>query len=150
MQRGVPTPMERGEIAKVISLATTYTALTMSEDEGEQRTALRQWLQERLAEVERERERIITLLEVIDMATTDRPSAEGAASTRLTLSDVRDALGRDVTDMLNIQVDGTVAVIRRRQFLERAVWDGITEKVRRLNGNWISAGEDSRWEIELT
>jgi hypothetical protein len=150
VQRAVPNPMERGVCAKVLSLATTYTVLTMSEDEGEQRAALRQWLQGRLAEVEQERERIITLLEVLDMAATDRPSAKGAASTRLTLSNVRDALGREFTDLLDIQVEGDVVVIRRRQFLERAVWDEITEKVRRLNGNWISAGEDSRWEIALT
>jgi hypothetical protein len=150
VRREVPNPREVVENAKAISMVTTYTVSTMSEDEGEQRAALKQWLQDRLAEVERERERLTALLEVIDMAAADQPSVEVEPSTGLTLSDVRDALGRDFTDLLDIQVEGTVVVIRRRQFLERAVWDAITEKVRRLNGNWISAGEDSRWEIGRT
>lgn len=146
----MPDPIEGDAFAKAISLATTYNLLTMNEDTGEQRTALRQWLQDRLAELDQERERIVTLLEVVDMAATDRPSATGAVRTRLALSDIRDALGQDFADLLDIQLEGTIVVIRRRQFLDRAVWDAITEKVRRLNGSWISAGEDSRWEIVLS
>lgn len=130
-------------------MVTKYNVLTMSEDEVEKRAKLKQWLQDRLAEVERERERISELLEVIDMAATDQPSANVASSTGLTLSDIRDVLSRDFTDLLDIQAEGTVVVIRRRLFLERAVWNAVTERVRSFNGSWISAGEDSRWEIEL-
>ena len=71
-------------------MATTYNVLTMSKDEVEKRIELKQWLQDRLAEVERERERISELLEVIDMAATDQPSANVASSTGLTLNDIRE------------------------------------------------------------
>ena len=130
-------------------MVTKYNVLTMSEDEVEKRIELKQWLQDRLAKVEQERERISGLLEVIDMAATDQPSANVASSTGLTLSYIRDVLSRDFTDLLDIQAEGTVVVIRRRLFLERAVWNAVTERVRSFNGSWISAGEDSRWEIEL-
>jgi hypothetical protein len=41
-------------------------------------------------------------------------------------------------------------MIRRKQYLERETWLAVNAKVDEVGGCWISAGEDSRWEIPIT
>lgn len=52
--------------------------------------------------------------------------------------------------VLEFLQEENVIVIRRKQYLERDAWLAINAKDDELNGRWISAGEDSRWEIPVT
>jgi hypothetical protein len=53
----------------------------------------------------------------------------------------------DQLEVLEFSQEENVIVIRRKQYLERDTWLAINAKVDEVGGRWMSAGEDSRWEI---
>lgn len=121
----------------------------MSKEEMERLLGVKTWLQEEISDIAGEKERLKTLLRVVDMAMGELPIIEIGPKPELTLAEIKRALGSGFTEFLDFSQKGNVIAIRSKRFLERDVWLAVTDMDRQLNGRWISAGEDSRWEIYL-
>lgn len=119
----------------------------MDKEGIEELLEVKDWLQEEISEVDEEK--LKALLRVIDRALAELPTVEVKPKTGAALAEIKRVFESEVAKFLEFTQRGNVVVIRRIRFLERSVWLAVTEKVRPLNGRWISAGEDSRWEIYL-
>jgi hypothetical protein len=53
-------------------------------------------------------------------------------------------------EVLKFTEDDNVIAIQLKQHLERDTWRAINAKVDELGGRWVSACEESRWEIPST
>jgi sugar-specific transcriptional regulator TrmB len=110
---------------------------------------VKKWLQERLGELKEEKEKLETLLKAIEPTEVEESSTYIEPKMQITINDVKKKLGRELTEVLDFEQKGNIITIRRNRFLDRNVWRSATQKIQEFNGRWISAGEDSRWEIEL-
>jgi hypothetical protein len=110
---------------------------------------MRTWLQEALLRNEQDKQQLTTFLSTIDTLLGSQPRAEAEHTPQVTIAEVKRVFDDELLKVLEITQEDPVIVIRRKQFLERDVWLTVNAKVDELNGHWISAGEDSRWEIPI-
>lgn len=110
---------------------------------------MRAWLHEALLRNEVDRQKLTAFLEIVNGVLQSPPSTEGEVTSGITVAEAMRVFDDDQLEVLEFSQDKQVIVIRRKQYLERNVWLAINAKVDELDGRWVSAGEDSRWEIPV-
>jgi hypothetical protein len=111
---------------------------------------MRVWLHEALMRNEVDKQKLTAFLETVNGLLESPPRTEEESQPEIKLAEVRRVFDDDQLAVLEFSQDGQVIAIRRKQYLERDTWLAINAKVDELGGRWVSAGEDSRWEILLT
>jgi hypothetical protein len=111
---------------------------------------MRAWLHEALMRNEVDKQKLTGFLDIInELLERPPPSMADETTPGVSLADVRRVFDDDQLNVLEFSQEENVIAIRRKQYLERDVWLAINAKVDELGGRWVSAGEDSRWEISI-
>jgi hypothetical protein len=110
---------------------------------------IKTWLQEYLSKMEQDKQQLNMFIESIDQLVEKEARIEEVPPTTVTLEQVRHVFDDDLLNVLEFSQEGNTIVIQQQQFLERNIWLRINAKVDEINGHWVSAGEDSRWEIPV-
>ena len=119
----------------------------MSTEITDELVKMRAWLHEALLRNEVDKQKLTAFLETINGLLESPPRTEGEITSGVTVAEVMRVFEDDQLEVLEFSQDENVITIRRKQYLERDTWLAITAKVDEVGGRWISAGEDSRWEI---
>lgn len=64
------------------------------------------------------------------------------------IAKVKETIDEWVEDVDITEEDSSVVVVPK-SFLEKDVWYKINDALKSLNGEWVSAGKESRWIIKL-
>lgn len=111
---------------------------------------MRAWLHEALLRNEVDKQKLTAFLDIVN-GLLERPQPiEGEVTSGITVAEIMRVFDDDQLKVLEFTQEGNVIVIRRKQYLERETWLAINAKIDEIGGRWISAGEDSRWEISIT
>jgi hypothetical protein len=110
---------------------------------------MRAWLHEALMRNEVDKQKLTAFLETINALLESTPRTEDISTTRITVAEVKRVFDDDHFTVLEFSHEENIITIRRKQYLERDTWLAINAKVDEVGGRWISAGEDSRWEIPI-
>ena len=108
---------------------------------------MRAWLHEALLRNEVDKQKLTAFLETINALLEHPPRTEDKVTTKITSAEIMRVFNDDQLDVLEFSQEEHVIVIQRKQYLERETWLAINAKVDEVGGRWISAGENSRWEI---
>ena len=108
---------------------------------------MRAWLHEALMRNEVDKQKLTAFLETVNGLLKRPPPTEDTSAPEITLAEVKRVFDDDQLAVLEFAQEDQVIVIRRKQYLERDTWLAINAKVDEVGGHWISAGENSRWEI---
>jgi hypothetical protein len=108
---------------------------------------MRAWLHEALLRNEVDKQKITAFLEIINELLERPPPTESESISGITVAEVKRVFDDDQLAVLEFSQEEHAISIRRKQYLERDTWLAINAKVDEVGGRWISAGEDSRWEI---
>jgi hypothetical protein len=108
---------------------------------------MRAWLHESLMRNEVDKQKLTAFLEIINGLLESPSPTEDISQPEIDLAEVMRVFEDDHLEVLEFSQAENVIAIRRKQYLERDTWLTINAKVDELGGRWISAGEDSRWEI---
>ena len=111
---------------------------------------MRAWLHEALLRNEVDKHKLTAFLETINKSLKSPPQSEDASTSEITVAEIKQVFDNDQLEVLEFSQVANIIAIRRKQYLERDMWLAINTKVDELGGRWISAGEDSRWEISTT
>ena len=110
---------------------------------------MRAWLHEALLRNEVDKQKLTAFLDIVN-GFLERPShIEDESPLQIALAEVMRVFDDDQLAVLEFTQEQNVVVIRRKQYLERDTWLAINAKVDEVGGRWVSAGEDSRWEISI-
>jgi hypothetical protein len=107
------------------------------------------WLQESLLRNEVDKLKLTAFLETIDSLLNSTTRTEGESTSEITVAEVKRVFDDELLNVLEFSQEDHVIIIRRKQYLERNTWLAINTKVDELGGRWVSAGENSRWEISI-
>jgi len=66
------------------------------------------------------------------------------------ISNIREAIGPDITKLLEFEPKIDKLIIKRKRYLDTSQWTTVNYAVRKLGGEWISAGKDSHWKISVS
>jgi hypothetical protein len=110
---------------------------------------MRAWLHEALLRNEVDRQKLTAFLETVNGLLERPPHPESEVTSGITVAEIRRVFDDEQLAVLEFSQDEHVITIRRKQYLERETWLAINAKVDELTGRWISAGEDSCWEIPI-
>jgi hypothetical protein len=111
---------------------------------------MRAWLHEALMRNEVDKQKLTAFLDIVNGFLASPPCTEGDVASGITFAEIMRVFDDDQIEVLEFSQDENIIVIRRKQYLERDVWLAINATVDEVGGRWISAGEDSRWEISIT
>jgi hypothetical protein len=119
----------------------------MTADIGDELANMRAWLHEALMRNEVDKQKLTAFLELVNGLLETPPQSEDVSISGVTVAEVRRVFDDDQLTVLEFSQEENIITIRRKQYLERDTWLAINAKVDEVGGRWISAGEDSRWEI---
>jgi hypothetical protein len=108
---------------------------------------MRAWLHEALMRNEVDKQKLTAFLETVNGLLKRPPRTDETSRPEINLAEVKRMFDDDHLAVLEFAQVDQVIVIRRKQYLERDTWLAINAKVDEMGGQWISAGENSRWEI---
>ncbi len=108
---------------------------------------MRAWLHEALMRNEVDKQKLTAFLETVNGLLESPPRAEDESQPEIALAEVKRVFDDEQLALLEFSQEDQIIVIRRKQYLERETWLAVNAKVDEVGGRWISAGEDSRWEI---
>jgi hypothetical protein len=108
---------------------------------------IKTWFQKYLSKMEQDKQQLNMFIEFIDKLVEKEARTDEVPPTTVTLEQVRCVFDDDLLNVLEFSQEGNTIIIQQQQFLERNIWLRINAKVDGINGHWVSAGEDSRWEI---
>lgn len=108
---------------------------------------MRAWLHEALMRNEVDKQKLTAFLDIVNGFLQRPPPTKGDVASGITVAEIMRVFDDDQLAVLEFSQDENVIAIRRKQYLERDVWLAINAKVDEVGGRWVSAGEDSRWEI---
>lgn len=121
----------------------------MDEETVNELMKIKNWLQDYLSKLEHDKDQLMTFIESIDTLVEKEVRIEEIPPTSATLAEVRRVFNEELLNVLAFSQEGNTVIIRRQQYLERDTWLTVNAKVDELQGRWISAGEESRWEIPI-
>ena len=119
----------------------------MTADIRDELTNMRAWLHEALMRNEVDKQKLTAFLEIVNGVLERPPPTESEVTTEVSVAEVMRVFDDDQLAVLEFSQEDQVIAIRRKQYLARDTWLAINSKVDEIGGRWISAGEDSRWEI---
>ncbi len=122
----------------------------MDEETVNELMKIKTWFQEHLSKMEQDKQQLNRFIESIDKLVEKEARTEELPPTTVTLEQVRRVFDDDLLNVLDFSQEGNTIIIQQQQFLERTIWLRINTKVDEINGHWVSAGEDSRWEIPIS
>jgi len=65
------------------------------------------------------------------------------------ISNIREKIGPDITKLLELEPKMDKLLVKRKRYLDTNQWACVNNAIRKLGGEWISAGKDSHWEISI-
>jgi hypothetical protein len=119
----------------------------MNADITDELLNMRAWLHEALMRNEVDKQKLTAFLETVNTLLKSPQPTESESRPEIPLAEVKRVFDDCQLEVLEFSQEDQVIVIRRKQYLERDTWLAINAKVDELGGRWMSAGEDSRWEI---
>jgi len=119
----------------------------MDEEIVNELVEIKTWFQKYLSKMEQDKQQLNMFIESIDKLVEKEARTDEVPPTTVTLEQVRRVFDDDLLNVLEFSQEGNTIIIQQQQFLERNIWLRINAKVDGINGHWVSAGEDSRWEI---
>jgi hypothetical protein len=90
---------------------------------------------------------VYAILDIITAFFEGKYRAEAMFHPGTATAEIHRVFDDDQLDVLEFTNDDNVVTIRQKQHLDLDTWLAIDAKVGELGGRWVSAGEDSRWEL---